>query len=55
MIVDDDELSTQHLFDGERCDFCGVNMYDIDIYPGCTDECVPHPLIRFTTETPPNR
>jgi hypothetical protein len=42
------DLSTQHLFEGERCVFCGVNVYDIP----ADEPCEPHPPIRYTTESP---
>jgi hypothetical protein len=43
-------VSDTHIFDGERCVFCNVNIYDDMIY-GPSD-CVDHEPIRFTTETP---
>jgi hypothetical protein len=45
----DQAQSTQHDFSqGERCSFCDVNQWEIDVPENCT----PHPFISFTTETP---
>lgn len=50
MVTSDDDLSVQHNYDGERCEFCGQNIYDVAIYG--PEECTPHPLMTYTTETP---
>lgn len=39
----------EHIFDGERCVHCGVNVYDSYIYG--PDFCDREP-ITYTTETP---
>ena len=39
-----------HVYDGERCLFCGVNIYDDAIYGPF--ECVKRPGYIYTTETP---
>lgn len=39
----------EHIFDGERCTHCGVNVYDSYIYG--PEHCAREP-ITYTTETP---
>lgn len=38
-----------HVYDGERCVNCNVNVYDNDIYGPYS--CVPHKPMIYTTET----
>ena len=35
-----------HTFDGERCVYCGINIYD-----SFNDPCVDHEPIAYTTES----
>lgn len=40
---------SRHVYDGERCTFCGVNVNDQAIY-GATP-CIDREPITYTTET----
>lgn len=42
--------SDPHIYDGERCIFCNVNVYDEGMYG--PDLCVPREPLLFSTETP---
>ena len=46
-------IGREHVYDGERCTYCGVNMYDIGIYPDAPEGCLAdrEPVV-YTTETP---
>ena len=39
----------KHAYDGERCVWCGINIYDA----AEDDPCVDHEPITYTTETKP--
>ncbi len=43
------ELFEGHIYEGERCLFCNVNVYDNMIYGPW--QCVPHKPLTHTTET----
>lgn len=45
-------VSVVHLFDGERCVHCHVNVYDIGVHLDEDFPCIEHPLTVYTTETP---
>lgn len=39
----------RHVYDGERCRFCGANVHDADMLG---IECVPREAMTWTSETP---
>lgn len=39
----------RHIYDGERCRFCGTNVHDADMLG---IECVPRESMTWTSETP---
>jgi hypothetical protein len=41
----------EHIYDGERCTWCGVNMYDALLYG--PERCSRTEPIRYTTESTP--
>lgn len=43
----------EHLFDGERCTFCMVNIYDDMLYGPDEPNCQREP-IAYTTESDPS-
>ena len=43
-------MSNAHLYDGERCTFCGVNIHDAGL--SAPDKCVDHEPVAYRTDTP---
>lgn len=40
----------EHMYDGERCVFCNVNIYDAYLYED-PERCIDREPVRYSTET----
>lgn len=46
-------MPDHYFFEGERCMYCNVNMYDAMIYDDDPEDCpVEREPVKYTTETP---